>query len=282
MCQYSASDGVPDDWHLVHLGSRAVGGAGAGDLPKRPRSPRKGRISPARYRHLERRAGAGLGAASPRSCRARARSPASSWRMRGARPAPTPRGWAARRWRLRRAAGRRWRRRRWPFCAGLAACRRRSTPTGIAKVDRRFRRRGLRAPAMPASAGRAACRARLPAAPVPVAAVEPCATTRYGGSFDNRIRLLLEVMRRGAWGLARAPAAVAAVSATDWVRRRWLGHRAEHRTGAHGRRARRRPGRCFQRWPACRTRRFRSDRATRCLSPRASAARPASPPARSA
>jgi 2,4-dienoyl-CoA reductase-like NADH-dependent reductase (Old Yellow Enzyme family) len=28
MCEYSAIDGVPDDWHLVHLGSRAVGGAG--------------------------------------------------------------------------------------------------------------------------------------------------------------------------------------------------------------------------------------------------------------
>jgi len=28
MCQYSAVDGFPDDWHLVHLGARAVGGAG--------------------------------------------------------------------------------------------------------------------------------------------------------------------------------------------------------------------------------------------------------------
>jgi len=28
MCQYSAKDGMADDWHLVHLGSRAVGGAG--------------------------------------------------------------------------------------------------------------------------------------------------------------------------------------------------------------------------------------------------------------
>lgn len=27
MCQYSAKDGVPNDWHLVHLGSRAIGGA---------------------------------------------------------------------------------------------------------------------------------------------------------------------------------------------------------------------------------------------------------------
>jgi anthraniloyl-CoA monooxygenase len=28
MCQYSATDGTVSDWHLVHLGSRAIGGAG--------------------------------------------------------------------------------------------------------------------------------------------------------------------------------------------------------------------------------------------------------------
>jgi len=28
MCEYSATDGLPNDWHFVHLGSRAVGGAG--------------------------------------------------------------------------------------------------------------------------------------------------------------------------------------------------------------------------------------------------------------
>ncbi len=28
MCQYSAEDGTPTDWHFVHYGSRAVGGAG--------------------------------------------------------------------------------------------------------------------------------------------------------------------------------------------------------------------------------------------------------------
>src|SRR5438105_1528363 len=28
MCQYCATDGFADDWHLVHLGSRAAGGAG--------------------------------------------------------------------------------------------------------------------------------------------------------------------------------------------------------------------------------------------------------------
>ncbi len=28
MCQYSAADGLPGDWHLVHYGARAIGGAG--------------------------------------------------------------------------------------------------------------------------------------------------------------------------------------------------------------------------------------------------------------
>src|SRR5476651_1625091 len=28
MCQYSSDNGLPNDWHLVHLGSRAAGGAG--------------------------------------------------------------------------------------------------------------------------------------------------------------------------------------------------------------------------------------------------------------
>src|SRR3982750_1876445 len=27
MCQYSSTDGFASDWHLVHLGSRAIGGA---------------------------------------------------------------------------------------------------------------------------------------------------------------------------------------------------------------------------------------------------------------
>ena len=28
MCQYSSTDGVASDWHMVHLGARAVGGVG--------------------------------------------------------------------------------------------------------------------------------------------------------------------------------------------------------------------------------------------------------------
>lgn len=45
MCQYSATDGLPDDWHLVHLGSRAVGGAGLVFTEATAVTP-EGRISP--------------------------------------------------------------------------------------------------------------------------------------------------------------------------------------------------------------------------------------------
>ena len=33
MCEYSSTDGFATDWHLVHLGSRAVGGASLGAAP---------------------------------------------------------------------------------------------------------------------------------------------------------------------------------------------------------------------------------------------------------
>jgi 2,4-dienoyl-CoA reductase-like NADH-dependent reductase (Old Yellow Enzyme family) len=46
MCQYSAADGRPNDWHLVHLGARAVGGAGLVIFEATAVEPR-GRISPA-------------------------------------------------------------------------------------------------------------------------------------------------------------------------------------------------------------------------------------------
>lgn len=45
MCQYSATDGFASDWHLVHLGSRAVGGAGLIIVEATGVSP-EGRISP--------------------------------------------------------------------------------------------------------------------------------------------------------------------------------------------------------------------------------------------
>lgn len=45
MCQYSSTDGFANDWHLVHLGSRAVGGAALIIQEATAVSP-EGRISP--------------------------------------------------------------------------------------------------------------------------------------------------------------------------------------------------------------------------------------------
>jgi 2,4-dienoyl-CoA reductase-like NADH-dependent reductase (Old Yellow Enzyme family) len=46
MCQYSCTDGTVGDWHLVHLGSRAVGGAGL-VMAEATAVSAEGRISPA-------------------------------------------------------------------------------------------------------------------------------------------------------------------------------------------------------------------------------------------
>src|SRR6185503_10109771 len=45
MCMYSATNGVPDDFHLVHLGARAMGGAGLVIAEMTDVSP-EGRITP--------------------------------------------------------------------------------------------------------------------------------------------------------------------------------------------------------------------------------------------
>ena len=45
MCQYSSREGLPTEWHLVHLGSRAVGGAGLVMVEATAVSP-EARISP--------------------------------------------------------------------------------------------------------------------------------------------------------------------------------------------------------------------------------------------
>ena len=46
MCQYSSTEGLADDWHVVHLGSRAVGGAALVMTEATAVTP-EGRISPA-------------------------------------------------------------------------------------------------------------------------------------------------------------------------------------------------------------------------------------------
>ena len=45
MCQYSSENGMPNEWHFVHLGSRAVGGASLVSVQASAVSP-EGRITP--------------------------------------------------------------------------------------------------------------------------------------------------------------------------------------------------------------------------------------------
>ena len=45
MCEYSSQNGYANDWHFVHLGSRAVGGAGLVFTEATAVTP-EGRISP--------------------------------------------------------------------------------------------------------------------------------------------------------------------------------------------------------------------------------------------
>ena len=59
MDMYSAKDGVPGDWHLVHYGSRAIGGAGLVFTEMTCVSP-EARITPGCTGPVERRAGGGL------------------------------------------------------------------------------------------------------------------------------------------------------------------------------------------------------------------------------
>ena len=85
---------MPDDWHLVHLGSLARGGAGlvfTEATAVRPGGPDLA----GGHRDLERRAAGRLVARSSTSCTARAPSPASSSRTPAARPPRRRRGWDA-------------------------------------------------------------------------------------------------------------------------------------------------------------------------------------------
>jgi hypothetical protein len=94
MCQYSAEEGIANDWHLVHLGSRAVGGAGL-VIVEATGVTWDGRITPGDLGiwsdgHIEPLA------RIARFVNSRARMRASSWRTRGARQAPQHPGRAAR------------------------------------------------------------------------------------------------------------------------------------------------------------------------------------------
>ena len=113
MCQYSSEDGMPTDWHLVHLGSRAVGGAGLviqeatavspeGEFRRRMREFGRMRTRKRieKLRNL---------------LKDKARSREYNWRTPDEKPQRLSHGTAARNWTRKTAVGKRSRRRRWRF-----------------------------------------------------------------------------------------------------------------------------------------------------------------------
>ena len=215
MCQYSAKAGMANDWHLVHLGSRA-GGAGLVIVEATAVSP-DGRISPEDLgiwsdehveplrritRFIEAQGSVAGGAAGP--CRPQGEHLAALARQawqRADRCRRLDAGGAVRH-RLLAGACRAHCAGRCRYCGGRAGVRR----GGGALIGCRFQDR------------RSACGPWLHQFLSPLSNQRQ---DRYGGSFDNRIRLLLEVTAavRQVWP-EELPLFVR-LSATDWVDDGW-------------------------------------------------------------
>jgi len=203
MIQYSvfAEDGVPTDWHLVHFGSRAVGGAGlilTGATAVEPR----GRIS-ARDTGLWNDAQA---EAYARIVRFQAEQ--------GALPA-VQLAHAGRKAEVPGAIG--------PSALAFSPempVPQVMTPDDITEVVTAFRDAAVRAHA----AGFQAVEVHSAHGYLLHEFLSPISNQRtdaYGGSFENRIRLVLEVVRavRAVWP-ERLPLFVR-ISATDWLPGGW-------------------------------------------------------------
>jgi 2,4-dienoyl-CoA reductase-like NADH-dependent reductase (Old Yellow Enzyme family) len=217
MCQYSCADGVPTEWHLVHLGSRAVGGAGAVIVEATAVTP-EGRISPGDcglWNDAQEEAFRPIAAflrahgAAPAIQLAHAGRKASTdspWR--GGKPLPPGGGG----WQTVAPSA-------LPFADGHPVPHE-LKPGEIAAVVEAF-----------ASAARRALAAGFELLELHMAHgyllhqfLSPLSNQRgdgYGGDLDRRMRLALEVTRavRAAWPAER-PLWVR-ISATDWVEGGW-------------------------------------------------------------
>jgi 2,4-dienoyl-CoA reductase-like NADH-dependent reductase (Old Yellow Enzyme family) len=213
MCQYSCTDGVATDWHLVHLGSRAVGGAGA-VIAEATAVEARGRISPgdvglwedaqveplARMTRFVSSQGAVPGIQLAHA--GRKASTASPWDGGG------PLGLAQGGWTVVAPSAQ-------PFAEGHPLPEA-LTPAGIAGVVQAFVAAAKRALA----AGFELVEIHAAHGYLLHQFLSPLSNHRtdpFGGSFENRIRLLLEVVDgvRAVWP-EQLPLWVR-VSATDWA-----------------------------------------------------------------
>ena len=217
MCQYSAVDGFANDWHLVHLGSRAVGGAGLILLEATAVSP-EGRISPDdlgiwQDEHVDflRRINVFIEAQGsvPGIQLAHAGRKASTytgWKGRGAVPEAEG-GWLVVAPSALPFSG------SYPQPTALDAA-------GVRKVIADFRTATERALA----AGFKVIELHAAHGYLLHQFLSPLSNQRtdtYGGSFENRIRLLLEVVAAVRQVLPPDFPLLVRLSATDWTEGGW-------------------------------------------------------------
>jgi 2,4-dienoyl-CoA reductase-like NADH-dependent reductase (Old Yellow Enzyme family) len=217
MCQYSAEDGIANDWHVVHLGSRAVGGAGAVIAEATSVTP-EGRISPgdlglwnddqvaplARVAAFVAAHGAVAGVQLAHA--GRKAGTARPWEG-GKSLAPGQGGWITEGPSAE------------PFAPGHGAPRAMSEAAIEAVIEafrsaaRRAHRAGFRLIEIHAAHGYLVHQFLSP--------LVNRRTDRWGGAFEQRTRLALEVTRavRAAWP-GELPLWVR-ISATDWAEGGW-------------------------------------------------------------
>ncbi|HET7328860.1 MAG TPA: NADH:flavin oxidoreductase/NADH oxidase [Nocardioidaceae bacterium] len=218
MCQYSAVDGVPNDWHLVHLGSFARGGAGLVFTEATAVAP-EGRISPedtglwnseqqaAWARIVQFLHGQGATAGIQLAHAGRKASTYSGFTGRRGGVADADGGWQP----LAPSAE--------PF-PGLREDPEPLSEAGIASVVSAFGDAAERALA----AGFDVLELHAAHGYLLHEFLSPLSNLRddeYGGSFDNRVRLLLEVVREVRSRVAAGVPLVVRVSATDWAEGGW-------------------------------------------------------------
>lgn len=218
MCQYSSADGVATDWHLVHLGARAVGGAGLVIAEATAVAP-EGRITPGcaglwAEKHIEPLARINRflkahGAVAGIQIAHAGRKASADLPWRGdAHLADNAGGWPT----IAPSA--------LAFGDELSKVPRAMTEADIARVKNDFAATARRA----LTAGYEWLELHFAHGYLAHEFLSPLANQRtdaYGGSFENRIRFVLETTRavRAVWP-DKLPLAVR-LSCTDWVDGGW-------------------------------------------------------------
>jgi 2,4-dienoyl-CoA reductase-like NADH-dependent reductase (Old Yellow Enzyme family) len=219
MCQYSATDGLPDAWHLVHLGSRAVGGAGIVFTEAAAVTP-EGRISP---QDLGIWSGAHADALAPIAAFLRGRGAVPGIQLAHAgRKGSTLRPWAGSGavapadggWEPVGPAGDAFAD-AYPVPRALALAEIEALPGHFAAAAERAKAAGFALFEVHAAHGYLLHEFLSP--------LSNTRTDAYGGDRDGRMRLALEVTRAVREAVGESLAISVRISATDWTEGGWDG-----------------------------------------------------------